>query len=83
MGRVDYQNLRFSVENQLADYDAGNCDSHALANSLMRLFLQAVSTEQVKRQMLKRDLVTFRRNPDLTPPSWAYRKPGSTQLPTL
>lgn len=83
MNKSTYQALRFSVENQLADHDSCNSDSHALVNSLMRLFLQAMSTEQVKRQVLKRDLLTFRRYPKLTPPSWAYREPGSNRLPTL
>lgn len=83
MDRVDYQNLRFTVENQIADFDSGNSDSSALVNSLMRVFLQAMATEQVKRQVLKRELLTFRRDPKLIPPGWAYREPGSNRLPTL
>jgi len=78
-----YQQLRFSVENQIADHHSGNADSCALVNSLMRVFLQAMATEQVKRQVLKRDMLTFRRDPKLNPPSWAYREPDSNRLPTL
>lgn len=83
MDKSTYQQLRYSVENQLVDFDSGNIDSVALTNSLMRLFLQAMSAEQVKHQVSKREFLTFRRDPNLIPPSWAYRKPGSTQLPTL
>ena len=83
MDRIDYQALRFSVENQLADFDSCSTDVRALANSLMRVFLQAMATQQVKRQVLKRELLTFRRDPNIIPPSWAYREPGSNRLPTL
>jgi hypothetical protein len=83
MNKSAYQELRFSVENQIANHDSGDSDSCALVNSLMRVFLQAMAAEQVKRQVLKRDLLTFRRDPKLIPPSWAYREPGSNRLPTL
>ena len=84
MTRNQYQILRQSVESEIADHDSGRTDSIALANSLMRLFLQAQSAEQVRNQVSKRELLTFRRNPDAIAPSWAYRKPGiSSRLPTL
>jgi len=84
MDKSAYQLLRFSVENQVANLDSGVVDSTAFTNSLMRLFLQALSSEQVRQQSLKRELLTFRRRPDLTVPGWAFRKPGiSSRLPTL
>ena len=84
MDRVDYQNLRFSVEMQVADLDSGLIDRDALVNSIMRSFLQAVATSQVKRATTKRDFATFRRDKKVKPPSWAFSKPGiSSRLPTL
>jgi len=76
MDKLTYQHLRFCVENQLADYDSGNIDSVAFANSLMRLFLQAVSDEQVKRQHFKREFLTFRRRSDVIVPGWAFHPTG-------
>lgn len=81
MNRVDYQNLRFAVENQIADFECGLLDSAALANSVMRLFLQAASTEQVKSQVSRRELLTFRRDRQVTVPGWAYKVPGTTPAP--
>ena len=76
MDRVQYQMLRYSVENEIADYDSGRSDPNALANSLMRLFLQAQSAEQVRNQHAKRKLLTFRRRPDVIVPGWAFHPTG-------
>lgn len=76
MDRVDYQNLRFTVENQIADHDSGHIDSADLANSIMRVFLQAISSDQVKRQFSKRQLLTFRRDKQVTVPGWAFHPTG-------
>ncbi|WP_443691448.1 hypothetical protein [Pseudomonas sp.] len=81
MTRVDYQNLRFTVENQIADHDSGHIDSTALANSIMRVFLQAISVEQVKSQVSRRQLLTFRRDKQVTVPAWAFRVPGTIPAP--
>lgn len=84
MDKLDYQTLRYSVVNQIADFDSGVIDSSALANSVMRLFLQAMASEQVRHQVSKRKLLTFRRSAECKPPSWAFCKSGiSDRLPTL
>lgn len=84
MDRVDYQKLRFEVEMQLVDFDNSSLDRDAVLNSIMRSFLQAVSSSQVKRISTRRTLATFRRDSKSTPPGWAYRKPGTdSRLPTL
>ena len=76
MNRVDYQNLRFTVENQIDNFEHGHVDSSALANSLMRVFLQAISADQAKSQASKRELLTFRRDKKVTVPGWAYHPTG-------
>ena len=84
MDRIDYQMLRFSVENQVADFESGRIDSAALVNSVMRSFLQVVASTQIKQASGKRAFLTYRRHINSVPPSWAYRKPGiSSRLPTL
>lgn len=84
MDRVDYQNLRFAVESQIVDLDNGILDRDAVVNRVMRSFLQAVATSQVKRASSKRAFQTFRRDAKTKTPSWAFRKPGiSSRLPTL
>lgn len=76
MNRVDYQNLRFTVENQIADFNDGLVDPSALANSIMRSFLSAISAEQVKSQVSRRELLTYRRDKQVTVPGWAFHPTG-------
>lgn len=84
MDKSQYQILRYSVEAEIANFNSGNIDDSAFASSLMRLFLQASSAEQVRSQIAKRQFLTFRRVSNLIPPSWAYRNPSlSSRLPTL
>ena len=84
MDRTDYLQLRSNINSEI--HNALNdisVDPDVLTNSVMRLLLQSLSSSSVKAQKTKRQFLTFRRDPNLIPPSWAYRKPGSTQLPTL
>ncbi|RMM82980.1 hypothetical protein ALQ71_200077 [Pseudomonas coronafaciens pv. striafaciens] len=84
MNKSTHQQLRYSLESELDNYNSGNIDDCAFVSSLMRLFVQASSAEQVRSQLAKRAFLTFRRNPDLIPPIWAYRNPSlSSRLPTL
>lgn len=84
MDKSAYQQLRYAVESELDNFNSGNVDDTAFVNSLMRLFLQASSAEQVRSQLAKRQFLTFRRAPNLFPPSWAYRNPSlSSRLPAL
>ncbi|MFS2161105.1 hypothetical protein ACCD10_27785 [Pseudomonas sp. Pseusp122] len=76
MDKSTYQSLRFSVENEVANFNSGIVDTDALINSVMRLFLQAVSNEQVKRQTFKREFLTFRRRSDVIVPGWAFHPTG-------
>jgi hypothetical protein len=82
MDRVHYQNLRFTVENQIADFERGGIDSAAVVNSIMRVFLQAISADQVKSQVSRRELLTFRRDKQVTVPGWAFKNPGTNPAPT-
>ncbi|MCH7430130.1 hypothetical protein [Pseudomonas syringae] len=84
MDKSHYQILRYSVEAEIANFNSGSIDDSAFLNSLMRLFLQASSAQQVRSQIAKRQFLTFRRIPNLTPPSWAYSNPSlSSRLPKL
>ncbi len=85
MDRVDYQNLRFEVEcavsSGMLDTSASSDD---VTNSVMRLFLRAIASQEVKRQRINRDFKQFRRGAEIKSPGWAYREPGiSDRLPTL
>lgn len=84
MERSAYQNLRFQVESEIVNFDECNSDRDALLNSVMRLFIQAMAAEQVKRQISKRQLLTFRRDIQVSLPNWALTNPAlSSRLPTL
>lgn len=52
MHKSQYQILRYSVEAEIANFNSGNIDDSAFASSLMRLFLQASSAEQVRTQLV-------------------------------
>lgn len=85
MDRMDYVALRFAVEQEVHNVlGVSVVDADAFTNNVMRLLLQFVSGQEVKRQRAVRRFVTFRRKPETTVPSWAFRKPGiSSRLPTL
>ena len=84
MDKSAYQILRFSVESDIKNAFHDGADPDVLLNSVMRLFLSALSQQEVARQRCNRQFLTFRRNPDVKPPSWAFRKPGiDSRLPTL
>lgn len=85
MDRIGYQKLRFDVQQEIANgFTSEIFDSEVLTNSVMRLFLHAISEDQVKSRRIASQFKTFRRNPDLKAPSWAYRDPGtSSRTPTV
>lgn len=85
MERADYVKLRFNVQQELTTGIGSDfLDVDDLVSNLMRIFLLSLSDSEVKRQRANRRFKTFRRNPDITVPSWAYRKPGiRSRLPTL
>ena len=77
MDRVDYQNLRFEVEcavsSAMLDVSASSDD---LTNSVMRLFLLAIASQEVKRQRVSRDFKQFRRNTETKVPGRAFNPTG-------
>jgi len=84
MDKHDYQQLRFAIASHVSASLKDEQQAAQLVNSVMRLILQAQSAQEVKRQQARRQFLTFRRNPDIQAPSWAYRKPGTVPvLPTL
>jgi len=85
MERTDYLKLRFDVQQELTSGMSSHfLDVDDLVSSVMRIFLRSLSDCEVKRQRASRRFKTFRRNPETTVPSWAYRKPGiRSRLPTL
>jgi hypothetical protein len=84
MNKVDYQNLRFFVESTLADSIDDPVSVRAVCNQLMGQFVRAMADSQVKQASSKRAFKTFRRDLNVLPPSWAYRKPGiDSRLPKL
>lgn len=84
MDKVSYQALRFDVGNEIANFDFCKSDCDALLNSIMRLFIQASSAQQVRSQRLRRDFFTFRRDTTIKPPSWAFIEPVCVdRLPNL
>ena len=76
MDRVTYQNLRFEVEAQIdVAIRSPGLDQSACVNSLMRVFLAALAQQEVKRQISRRQFKTFRRDPDVIVPGWAFHPP--------
>lgn len=76
MDRVAYQNLRFAVEAEFINaLNNPQCDDRAGINNLMRLFLSALAQQEVNRQRSRREFKTFRREPDVIVPSWAFHPP--------
>lgn len=78
MDRSTYLKLRFAVELEVANgIDEDKPDQQVLVNTLMRAFLDALAQQELARQESRRKLKTFRRRPDVKPPAWAFREPGS------
>lgn len=85
MDRHDYQKLRFSVQQEIqASLDLSQVETDELTNNVMRLFLQTVSASEVKRQTITQQFKNFKRSPEVTAPSWAFKNPGlSSRIPAL
>jgi hypothetical protein len=81
MDRSAYLKLRFAVELEVANgIDENKSDQQALVNTLMRAFLDVLAQQELVRQESRRKLKTFRRRPDVKPPAWAFREPGSVPI---
>lgn len=84
MDRSRYLALRNSVESEILAVLPEDSTAVNLVNAVMRRFVEADSRSEVDRQQSRRQLLTFRRQPDVKTPSWAYRKPGIVPVtPTL
>lgn len=85
MDREAYLNLRAHVHQVICDaMQSTVADAEITTNNIMRTLLQTLTAADIKRQRGLQELKNFRRNPDATAPSWAYREPGiSSRLPTL
>jgi hypothetical protein len=84
MNKSDYQVLRWSVECHIADSIYDPILVRELTNRIMRQFVSTMAASQVKQAAGNRAFRTFRRDKQVTPPSWAFRKPGTdSRLPKL
>jgi len=85
MEREAYLNLRAQVHEVICDaMQSTVADPETTTNNVMRTLLQTLTAADIKRQRSLQELKNFRRDPDATAPSWAYREPGiSSRLPTL
>lgn len=89
MDKSAYQMLRFAIEAEIhaAALQSGMVavgDTDSCVNSIMRTVISVFASQEVKRQRVRKQFLTFRRSPDMKAPSWAYRKPGiDSRLPTL
>jgi hypothetical protein len=89
MNKSAYQQLRFAIEAEIyaAAIQAGTVsvtDTDSCVNNIMRTVISVFASEEVRRQRLRQQFLTFRRSPDVKAPSWAYRKPGiDSRLPKL
>jgi len=84
MERQDYLKLRLEVEQEISAGLHTAVDVDVLTNSVMRLFLQSISSTEVKRQTIAKQFKNFKRSSDTTTPSWAYKNPGlCDRIPTL
>ena len=74
MDRVDYQNLRFSVECEFENLLSNAAsDKSSSVNNVMRLFLHALAQQEVRNQRSRRDFKLFRKNPETIVPGWAFK----------
>ncbi|MGN7440658.1 hypothetical protein HBO23_07465 [Pseudomonas sp. WS 5532] len=84
MDKKQFQVLRWNVESDIRNHVTDETLIKSIANDVMRTILTDFAAQAVNRQRNNRQFLTFRRNPETTAPSWAYRKPGiSSRLPTL
>lgn len=88
MDKSDYQLLRWSVEMHIAEsLGQSIADGPAvrdLTNRVMGELVKALASAQIKQAASKRAFVTFRRDKQSIPPSWAFNQPGIfSRLPKL
>lgn len=84
MNRQEYMKLRFDVKQELGAVLRSSKNVDVLTNNVMRLFLESIATDEIKRQVAMRQLNEFKRDPNIKAPSWAYRDPGlSDRNPTM
>ena len=84
MDKKQFQALRWNIESGVRSHVADEELVRSITNDVMRMVLSELSAQAVTRQRIRRQFLTFRRNPQTIAPSWAYRKPGTASgLPAL
>ncbi|WLH26789.1 hypothetical protein PSH76_13535 [Pseudomonas sp. FP215] len=76
MDKKQFQVLRWNIEADIRNHISDESLVKSIANDVMRTVLIDFSNQAVARHRSKRQFLTFRRNPEVIAPSWAYRKPG-------
>ena len=77
MDKKQFQVLRWNIESDIRNHVTDEELVKLIANDVMRTILSDFAAQAVSRQRNHRQFLTFRRNPEITAPSWAYRKPGT------
>ncbi|MDY0833558.1 hypothetical protein [Pseudomonas sp. SED1] len=84
MDKQQFQVLRWNIESDIRNHVTDEALVKSIANDVMRTVLTDFSNQAIVRQRSKRQFLTFRRNPEVIAPSWAFRKPGTVpDFPTL
>lgn len=77
MDKQRYIALRFDVESKIRQLVDDEDSILRLTNDIMRSFLEERASQISERHIRRRNFLTFRRDPEVSVPSWAYRKPGT------
>ncbi|MDT3734536.1 hypothetical protein [Pseudomonas soli] len=77
MDKQQFRVLRWNVESKIRLYIDDESSVVKLANEVMRTLLDELSAQVTERNRKRRDFLTFRRDPEVSVPGWAYRKPGT------
>ncbi|EKT4503703.1 hypothetical protein QVM48_27925 [Pseudomonas soli] len=77
MDKQQFRVLRWNVESKIRLYIDDESSVVKLTNEVMRTLLDELSAQVTERNRKRRDFLTFRRDPEVSVPGWAYRKPGT------
>lgn len=84
MDKQQFRVLRWDVESKIRLYIDDESSVMKLTNEVMRALLDELSAQVTERNRKRRCFLTFKRDPEVSVPGWAYRKPGTAPgFPTL
>ncbi|MCE1097544.1 hypothetical protein [Pseudomonas asiatica] len=84
MDKQQFRVLRWDVESKIRLYIDDESSVMKLTNEVMRALLDELSAQVTERNRKRRGFLTFKRDPEVSVPGWAYRKPGTAPgFPTL